>query len=296
MRAPPHRNPQAGSLHFEPNPYHWRMKRHRGLIVRTLARLTCALLSLTSLPTSVQAADGKAAPRKPYLRLYSGVGITGDSDLRIHQPALGTDLTFEQVSWEHKSLSTQWTRDSSPYVGVRGGFFLREPQWLALSIEVLHFKILAEEEKIVHVRGTHQGMQVDTVAPMEQFVQRYRVSNGVNMILSNVEAHTRLAKTVRFPDGRADLYGGLGVGVTVPYTNSAIDGQSQGQYEWGRLATQVLGGVSWYMSRRWDISLEYKFTLTTVDGRVAGGDSRSRLRTHHLTFGLSYHFKRPAPT
>ena len=108
----------------------------------------------------------------------------------------------------------------------------------------------------------------------------------------NVEAHRRLARTVRFPDGRADLYGGLGAGVTIPYTRSVIDGQSWGQYEWGQLATQVLGGLSLYISRRWDISLEYKFTLTTVDGEVAGGDSRSRLRTHHLVLGLGYHFKR----
>ena len=39
----------------------------------------------------------------------------------------------------------------------------------------------------------------------------------------------------------------------------------------------------------WDISLEYKFTVTTVDGEVAYGDSRSRLRTHHLALGLGYH-------
>ncbi len=262
------------------------------MIARTLARLTCVILALAVMPTSAQAGDLQAERRKLYVRLYSGVGVTGDSDLRIRQPALGTDLTFEQVSWEHKSLSTQWTRDSIPYVGVRGGFVFREPQWLSLSIEVLHFKILAEEEKSVRVRGTAEGTQVDTVVPMEQFVQLYRVSNGVNMILSNVEAHRRLARTVRFPDGRADLYGGLGAGVTIPYTRSVIDGQSRGQYEWGQLATQVLGGLSLYISRRWDISLEYKFTLTTVDGEVAGGDSRSRLRTHHLVFGLGYHFKR----
>ena len=261
------------------------------LIVRNPARLTCAFLSLALLPTLAQAGDGPAEPRKLYLRLYSGVGITGDSDLRIRQPGLGTDLTFEQVSWEHKSLSTEWTRDSTPYVGVRAGFFFRQPRWLGLSIEVLHFKILAEVEKDVQVRGTHKGMQVETVAPMKQFVQRYRVTNGVNMILCNLEAHRRLARTVRFPDGRADLYGGLGAGVTIPYTNSLIDGQSRGRYEWGRLATQVLGGVSWSVSPRWGVSLEYKFTLNTVDGEVASGDSRSRLHTHHLAFALSYHFE-----
>ena len=255
-------------------------------------RLTTAFLAVVVLPASALAADPQAERRAPYVRVSSGVGITGDSDLQIRQPALGTDLTLEQVSWEHKSLSTRWTRDSIPYVGARAGFFLRELRWLSLSIEVLHFKIFAEAEKSVRVLGTDEGVPVDTIAPMEQFVQLYQVSNGVNMILSNVGAHRGLARTVGFPDGRADLYGGLGAGMTIPYTRSLIDGQARGQYEWGRLATQVLGGLSWYMSPRWALSLEYKFTRTTVDGEVAGGDSRSRLHTHHLAFGLGYHFTR----
>jgi hypothetical protein len=98
----------------------------------------------------------------------SGVGITKSSDLQIRQPALGTDLTFEQVSWEHKSLSTSWTRDSIPYMGARAEIFLREPRWLGVSVDVLHFKILAPEKKNVRVRGTDEGIPVDVVAPMER--------------------------------------------------------------------------------------------------------------------------------
>ena len=203
-------------------------------------------------------------------------------------------LTFEQVSWRHESLSTDWSRDSIPYMGIRGGFFFREPRWLGLSFEILHFKIIAESEKSFRVHGTDEGVAVDTVAPMSQFVQSYRVTNGVNMALSNVQAHVGLARNARFPEGRADLYGGLGAGVTIPYTGSTIDGEVRGQYEWGRLALQLLGGVAWNVSRRWDLSLEYKFTRTTIDGEVAGGDSLSRLRTHHLALGLGYHFKGPA--
>ena len=259
--------------------------------VRTVAAITSGVLTLAVLPASAQTGDPPAARRAPYVHFYTGVGITGDSDLRIRQPGLGTDLLFEQVSWEHKSLSTQWTRDSIPYTGVRGGFFFREPRWLSLSVEVLHFKIFAEEEKSVRVRGSDEGRLVDTVAPMAQFVQQYQVTNGVNMILSNLEAHKALARTVGFPDGRADLYGGLGAGVTIPYTRSLIDGEARGQYGWGRLATQVLGGLSWHVSPRWDITAEYKFTRTTVNGKVAAGDSRSRLHTHHLAFGFGYHFQ-----
>ena len=189
-------------------------------------------------------------------------------------------------------MSTDWTRDSIPYVGVRGGFFFREPRWLSLSVEVLHFRIFAEPATPVRVTGTDEGMPVDIVAPMQRFVQLYQVSNGVDMVLGNVQAHERLAEGAGFPDGRVDLYGGLGAGVTIPFTRSVIDGPSQGRYEWGRPATQVLGGIGWRMWPRWDISLEYKFTATTVDGSVADGDSESGLRTHHLALGLGYHFTR----
>ena len=244
----------------------------------------CAWVS----PVPAWAGDEQTEGRRPYLRLYTGVGLTGDSDLRVHQPSQRTDLTFERVSWEHKSLSTNWTRDSIPYMGARAGVFLKRPRWLSVSVEVLHFKVFAKTEKSVHVRGTDQGRPVDGVASVERFVQAYQVSNGVNMILSNLQVHRRLGKNAGYPGGRADLYGGLGAGVTIPFTRSTIDGESQGQYEWGGLATQMLGGVVWHVSRRFDISLEYKFTLTTVNGQVAHGDSRSRLRTHHLVFGVGY--------
>ena len=80
--------------------------------------------------------------------------------------------------------------------------------------------------------------------------------------------------------------------MTIPYTRSLIDGQFLRGYEWGRVATQLLGGVAWNLSPRWDASMEYKFTATTVNGSVAGGDSLSRLRTNHLVFGLGFQFKR----
>ncbi len=202
------------------------------------SRLTLTLIACVLMPATIQAADEQTERRSPYVRAYTGVGVTGPTDLRIRQPTLGTDLTFEQVSWEHKSLSTDWTRDSIPYVGVRGGFFFREPRWLSLSVEVLHFKIFAEPATPVRVTGTDEGMPVDIVAPMQRFVQLYQVSNGVNMVLGNVQAHKRLAEGAGFPDGRVDLYGGLGAGVTIPFTRSVIDGPSQGRYEWGRPATQ----------------------------------------------------------
>ena len=101
------------------------------------------LLALASVLLLALPSDAQNEPRGPSLRLFTGLGITSASDLRIRQPSLGTDLTFQQVAWEHNSLSTEWTRDSIPYVGARAEFFFREPSWLGAPVEVLNFKIFA---------------------------------------------------------------------------------------------------------------------------------------------------------
>jgi hypothetical protein len=260
--------------------------------VRSCATVVLAVALGLHAPARTQPAGGTEG-HGAYIRLFTGVGVTRDSDLVIRQPALGTDLAIRQVSWEHRSLSTAWTRDSIPYMGVRAGLFLPDPRWLSLSLEALHFKILADTTRSVRVTGVDEGAPVDVVAPMDHFVQQYRVTNGVNMFLANALAHRRLGRSARFPGGRTEIYGGLGGGVTVPYTASAIDGASRGQYELGPLAAQLLAGVAWNVSTHWDLSLEYKHTRTTVDGGIAQGDSLSRLRTNHLAFGLGYRFTGP---
>lgn len=108
------------------------------MLIGRLCLVVLASALLVALPARAQ-----TERRAPSLRFFTGVGVTGSSDLRIRQPALGTDLTFEQVAWEHKSLSTEWTRDSIPYVGARAEFFFREPTWLGVSVDVLHFKVFA---------------------------------------------------------------------------------------------------------------------------------------------------------
>lgn len=245
-------------------------------------------LAVTVLPGSAGADETTPLGRGLYVRMYTGVGVTGPSDLRIRQPGQGTDFTFEQVSWAHQSLSTDWTRDSIPYVGVRVGLFPVGPRWLSVSAEVVHFKILAETERAVRVRGTSRGVPIDQIVPMQQFVEVYRVTNGVNLILGNLAAHNGIGRSRRFPEGRTELFGGAGAGVTIPFTRSVIGGVNRGQYEWGRPAAQLFGGVAWRMSPRWDLSIEYKLTGTTVDGSVVDGDSRSQLRTHHVAFGLGF--------
>ena len=67
----------------------------------------------------------------------------------------------------------------------------------------------------------------------EQFVEVYRVTNGVNLFLVNIQAHQGLVRSTEFPRGRIDLYAGGGSGVTMPFTKSVIAGESRGSTSWG---------------------------------------------------------------
>ena len=242
------------------------------------------------LPTWANADIRGEERQRVHLRLFTGLGLTKSGDLRIRQPRLGTDLLFERVTWEHHSLTTRWTRDSIPYTGLRAERFFQHPSWLAASVEVVHFKITATPQHRIRVRGADNGTPIDTVAPFYQFVQQYRVTNSVNLLLGNLQAHRGIMSNTRFPHGQLDVYTGIGSGVTIPHTSSSIDGDRLAGYEWGRPALQALAGISWRTSEHWDLSLEYKFTRTTVDGSVANGDSRSRLHTNHLPFGFGYQY------
>ena len=236
------------------------------------------------------AEDDQSVRRGPYVRAFTGVGITRAAISGYDSQPSGRTLRSNGSPGSTGRYQPTGIGTRFHTLACAAAFFFRDPQWLSVSVEVLHFKSFAEDENAVRVRGTDEGVAVDTVAPMNRFVQQYQVSNGVNMLLGNVHAHKRVAKSSRFADGRVDVYAGVGAGVTFPFTRSVIDGESRGQYERGRPATQLLGGVAWRLSPGWDVAVEYKFTATIVDGSVANGDSESRLRTHHLVFGLGVHF------
>jgi hypothetical protein len=45
---------------------------------------------------------------------------------------------------------------------------------------------------------------VATTAEFGRFVEQYKVTNGVNMVLGNLQAHRAMRRSTLFPDGRVD--------------------------------------------------------------------------------------------
>ncbi len=221
-----------------------------------------------------------------FVQLYTGLGLTEDSELRVRVPGERFDLTFRQVSWEDYSLS----QPSIPYIGVRIGRFFERRPWLGLAVDIIHYKVFARTDRLVEVSGTLDGDQVAGTAPLGQFVQRYNVGNGVNMYLLTGLARLRRGRSDEFPDGRWRPYAGLGVGATVLYTHSTVLDESRQGYEAGKLATELLAGMELQLSRRFAVFGEYKRTRTDANGSVVGGDSATRLDSDHFVVGGGYRF------
>lgn len=212
---------------------------------------------------------------------YLGGARTGSSDLKISQPSLGTNLTFQDVRLSSQSF------DPPLYYGLRGGYFLRRGPFLGFEAEFIHLKVFAKPQQQVRVTGVQRNVVTGAELPLGQIVQQYSISHGVNLLLFNVAARQRIKHA---GDGRLSLTARAGIGPTLPHTESRIEGDAQEQYEFGRLAWQVSGGAEFRLWRGLYALGEYKFTRTSQRGKVASGTAESLLRTHHGVFGLGYYF------
>ena len=215
---------------------------------------------------------------------YVGGARTAPSPLNVSQPARGTDLTFEGVSFESRSF------DPPVYYGFRGGYFPRRMPSLGAEAEFIHLKVFSNPQQRVRVNGVRRGAPVRGELPLGDIVQQYSISHGVNLLLFNVALRHGVKRNEAAPDGRIILNGRAGAGPTLPHTESSVEGERQEQYELGRLGWQAAGGAEFKLWRGLYALGEYKFTRTRQRGKVFSGTAESLLRTQHGVFGLSYHF------
>jgi hypothetical protein len=217
-----------------------------------------------------------------FVELATGLGLTSDSNLRLRRTTADgpTDLKFIGVSWEDHSLEGP----SARYTAVRVGYFTRRHPWLGVAADFVHYKVFARVGRTLRVAGTSEGLPVDAVQPMSDLVQRYVVGNGVNLLPLSLLARARAGS-------RVEPYLSLGVGPTLLYTGSVVQGDARsGPYEFGRPAYCAGAGVRLGAGRRLGALLEYRHSRTTVDGSVNAGDSRARLRTNHYVVGGTLRF------
>ncbi|MEW6282466.1 MAG: outer membrane beta-barrel protein [Candidatus Eremiobacterota bacterium] len=240
-------------------------------------------------PENVEAAPESTEPEPIggdfFFKAYTGVGLTQNSDLRIQQPGLGNDLTFQGVGWDHNSF------DLAPYYGVRIGYFLEDVPWLGVMLDYTHYKVLAQTPNTVNIAGTRFGTPFAATAPMNTIVQTFDITNGVSLISFSALARMQVDVSSEFPHGRFQPYVGLGLGPTLNYSRNTVDfAAKDGPYEWGNIHVQGFTGVSYLIIPEVDVFLEYKFNHTAPTVTTAAGTGSTTLNTHHILFGTGYHW------
>jgi opacity protein-like surface antigen len=240
-------------------------------------RLYCQTNGTPPLPPSTPDSS------KWILAFYLGGTRTVPSTLTISQPQRGNRMTFDPVHFSGRSF------DGPVYYGARVRYEFGAIPWFGVETEFIHSKVYADTRQSVQVAGQREGQPISRQILLEEIVQQYSISHGVNLVLFNAAFQYPL-RSQQAPLNRFSLTGRVGMGPTIPHTESNIDGHQQEQYEWGRVAWQGSGGIEIQIHRGLFALMEYKFTRTNQRGRVSLGVAQSLLHTHHGVFGFGYRF------
>jgi hypothetical protein len=118
---------------------------------------------------------------------------------------------------------------------------------------------------------------------MESIVQRFSISHGANLFLANLVISRRFKKM----EGHARL----GLGLSIPHTESTVEGIAQEQYETLFPAAQIALGVSAKLVGPMRVVAEYKFAYASASKvKIAGGHASTRIWAHHWVGGLGFCF------
>ena len=227
---------------------------------------------------------GATAHAQTTLSVYTGTSSTQSSDLRIRQPALGTDAVFRGVRWEGKPF------ENPLYYGYRITHFLKNRPNLGFGIDFTHYKIYAKTGDVLPVSGTWQGAPVNERAPLNQRIQEFSISHGVNTLGVNVYYRFNGRATERYPQGRLQPYLGAGINYYILHPENTINGvENEERYQGSGYGLQFLGGAQYGITPRIGFFLEFKYDSGKAKGDTAsGGSGETDVRTTHLLGGISY--------
>jgi opacity protein-like surface antigen len=228
----------------------------------------------------------RSAVAQTSISVYTGTSYTRKSDLRIQQQSANTDATFRSVSWEARPFA------QAPYYGLRLARFFKRAPHLGLSFDYTHYKIYARTDRIVQVNGFWNGSPVNEFARLDNRVQAFNISHGVNMGGVNLLYRWMKSVSASFSRGRLQPYVGGGPVYYVAHSESTINNRTtNGRYQGSGFGYQLLGGVEYALTRRISIFGEAKFNTGNAKVDTADqGNARAKLRSFHTVAGFSFKF------
>lgn len=218
--------------------------------------------------------------------LYLGASHTSNSDIRIRQPGTGSDATFHSVNWDSESFR------NPIYYGVRlNHFFAEHPNWGA-GFDFTHDKVYAGTGQVVHVDGIWNGTPVNEDARMDQRVQSFSISHGVNILALNVYHRWMHQMNNAFPSGRWQPYAGAGLTYYLLHPENIVNGQNNAEsYKGSGFGYQLLGGLQYGITQTVGVFIEAKYNSGKVDVDTAGGGrGETHLKSSQLLAGVNVTF------
>jgi lipid A oxidase len=242
--------------------------RHLPLRTRFVAIAVAAILIST-----VSSVDKARAELR--LSAYSGLGTTADSDVKLEQQG-GTNLTFNDVNWEHQSLK------APIYYGLRLNYWFESaPSW-GVGVDFTHAKMIAQTGQVVTVTGTRAGNPVASPEPLGNTITNFQFSHGHNLLTLNGFHRW-------FFGDRVEPYVGFGFGVAIPHVEATVDGIDTQEYQVAGPAGQGLAGINLQIYGPLSLFAEYKLSYARLEADLqSAGTLRVRPWTHHFILGISF--------
>lgn len=226
-----------------------------------------------------------------YLSFYTGTTKTFNSDVRLRQPGLGTDLNIFDLAWGSRPFN------GSIYYGYKIGYFLPKTPRLGFELEVNHAKAYGKVGDSKRQEGTFQGQPVNETAPVSDRVQEYRVTNGINTINLNVLYRFPTFVSERYPDGKLQPYVLVGPHYYLNYAINQVNNvpnQPRGYRNNGGggdvISVHLGAGARYFFTPHLAFETEVKYYDANAKVNIDQGTGEMKLRTVHLTGGVHYAF------
>ncbi len=202
--------------------------------------LTAPLFSLAQSTTSpavqsetVKVKTGKKRSGEIYFSWGYNTEWYTHSNVKINQPALGNDFTFEDISGhDHKGWDEGIFNKaiSIPQYNYRLGYIFNEKKGLGIEINFDHTKFIFGDGQMVLMKGTYNNEPVNkqylfaSSAPGTTDSSYYYLNNGANFLLFNIVKRWHIwnnKKETIIVDG----LGKFGVGPVIPHVQNKFFSQ-----------------------------------------------------------------------
>lgn len=218
------------------------------------------------------------------LSVFTGVALTQDSDVDLHQSG-GTDLAYRDVAFEGRDFETP------PFYGARLLYFPSEQSHWGFGAEFFHIKLYAQTDETTHVTGRRNGLPVDGNERIDDTLQQFSLSHGLNYALGDIVYRWLPGQRGEDFLGHLEPYVGLGLGASIPHVETEVNGNFHEEYQFRGPGVQGLAGVNVNLTKHVGLLFEYKFTYSNLDSLdIPGGSIEVTPLTHNIVAGLTFSF------